>query len=53
MTHTVSLALEGELETNLADGGRYLLEPCMSYQVADDAEAQNACWQLCSEAGVW
>jgi hypothetical protein len=53
MTHTVSLALEGELETNLSDGGRYLLKRGLSYQVADDAEAQTACWQLCSEAGVW
>lgn len=30
------LCLDGELHTELADGGRVTLQPGMSYQVADD-----------------
>ena len=52
MTHTVSLALEGELETNLSDGGRHLLEPRMSYQVADDAEAQMSRSAACGRVFI-
>ena len=33
----VLLCLDGELETELMDGRRFLLRPGMSYQVADDA----------------
>lgn len=32
----ILLCLEGELETELADGRKVLLKPGMSYQVADD-----------------
>lgn len=36
------LVLEGELETELADGRRFTLAPGMSYQVADGAEAHRS-----------
>ena len=36
------LCLEGELETELADGRRFTLRPGMSYQVADGAEAHRS-----------
>jgi len=36
------LCLEGELETELADGRRFLLTPGMSYHVADGAEAHRS-----------
>src|SRR6187397_2079937 len=36
------LCLEGELETELADGRRFTLTPGMSYHVADDAEAHRS-----------
>jgi hypothetical protein len=36
------LCLEGELETELADGRRYTLKPGMSYQVADGAEPHRS-----------
>jgi len=36
------LCLEGELETELADGRRYQLTPGMSYQVADGAESHRS-----------
>ncbi len=36
------LCLEGELETELADGRRFTLAPGMMYQVADDAEAHRS-----------
>jgi hypothetical protein len=36
------LCLEGELETELADGRRFTLTPCMSYHVADDADAHRS-----------
>ncbi|RJQ50637.1 MAG: hypothetical protein C4530_21200 [Desulfobacteraceae bacterium] len=38
----VLLCLEGELETELADGRRFVLKPGMSYQVADHAEAHRS-----------
>lgn len=38
----VLLCLEGELETELRDGRRFVLRPGMSYQVADDAEAHRS-----------
>lgn len=38
----VLLCLEGELETELADGRRFQLRPGMSYQVADDAEPHRS-----------
>ncbi len=34
--------LEGELETELADGRRFVLTPGMSYQVADGAEPHRS-----------
>jgi len=36
------LCLEGELDTELADGRRFQLAPGMSYQVADGAEAHRS-----------
>jgi hypothetical protein len=36
------LCLEGELETELADGRSVKLTPGVSYQVADDAEAHRS-----------
>jgi hypothetical protein len=38
----VLLVLEGELETELEDGRRFLLHPGMSYQVADAHEAHRS-----------
>jgi quercetin dioxygenase-like cupin family protein len=38
----ILLVLEGELETELADGRTFLLQPGMSYQVADEAEAHRS-----------
>jgi len=38
----ILLVLEGELETTLADGRSFLLQPGMSYQVADEAEAHRS-----------
>ncbi len=38
----ILLCLAGTLETELADGRRYVLTPGMSYQVADDAEAHRS-----------
>ncbi len=38
----VLLCLEGELETELGDGRRYVLKPGMSYQVADGADAHRS-----------
>lgn len=34
--------LEGELQTELADGRRFTLRPGMSYHVADDAEPHRS-----------
>ena len=36
------LCLEGELDTELADGRRFTLTPGMSYQVADGAEPHRS-----------
>ena len=38
----VLLCLEGEMNTELADGRTFVLRPGMSYQVADDAEAHRS-----------
>ncbi len=38
----VVLCIEGELETELADGRRFTLKPGMTYQVADGAEAHRS-----------
>ena len=38
----VLLCLEGELITELADGRVFVLQPGMSYQVADHAEAHRS-----------
>lgn len=38
----VLLCLEGELETELEDGRKFILKPGMSYQVADAAEAHRS-----------
>jgi hypothetical protein len=38
----ILLCLEGRLETELADGHRFVLLPGMSYQVADQAEAHRS-----------
>jgi quercetin dioxygenase-like cupin family protein len=38
----VLLCLQGELETELRDGRRFMLKPGMSYQVADQAEAHRS-----------
>ena len=38
----ILLCLEGELETELKDGRKYILKPGMNYQVADDAEPHRS-----------
>jgi very-short-patch-repair endonuclease len=38
----ILLCLEGELHTELQDGRTFVLQPGMSYQVADDAEAHRS-----------
>jgi mannose-6-phosphate isomerase class I len=38
----ILLCLEGELQTELADGRRFTLKPGMSYQVADSAEPHRS-----------
>lgn len=38
----ILLCLEGELETELEDGRRFVLKPGMSYQVADGAEPHRS-----------
>jgi quercetin dioxygenase-like cupin family protein len=38
----ILLCLEGELETELEDGRKFILKPGMSYQVADNAEAHRS-----------
>jgi len=38
----ILLCLEGELETELADGRTFVLTPGMSYQVADKAEPHRS-----------
>jgi len=38
----ILLCLEGELETELADGRKFVLKPGVSYQVADNAEPHRS-----------
>jgi quercetin dioxygenase-like cupin family protein len=38
----ILFCLEGELETELADGRKFILTPGVSYQVADNAEAHRS-----------
>lgn len=38
----ILLCLEGELESELADGRKFMLTPGISYQVADNAEAHRS-----------
>ena len=38
----ILLCVEGELETELKDGRKFMLKPGMSYQVADNAEAHRS-----------
>ncbi len=38
----ILLCLDGELDTELVDGRRFVLKPGMSYQVADGAEAHRS-----------
>jgi len=38
----ILFCLEGELRTELQDGRQYVLQPGMSYQVADGAEAHRS-----------
>lgn len=38
----IIFCVEGELETELADGRAFTLKPGMSYQVADDAEPHRS-----------
>jgi quercetin dioxygenase-like cupin family protein len=38
----ILLCVAGELETELEDGRKFLLQPGMSYQVADGAEAHRS-----------
>src|SRR5205085_2344162 len=38
----ILLCVGGELETELADGRRFVLKPGMSYQVADGAEPHRS-----------
>jgi hypothetical protein len=38
----ILLCLEGELQTELKDGRKFILKPGMSYQVADNAEAHRS-----------
>ena len=38
----ILLCLEGELQTEFADGRKFVLTPGMSYQVADNAEAHRS-----------
>jgi quercetin dioxygenase-like cupin family protein len=38
----ILLCLEGRLETELADGRKFVLTPGVSYQVADHAEAHRS-----------
>jgi quercetin dioxygenase-like cupin family protein len=38
----ILLVLEGELETELADGRRFVLKPGQSYQVADGGEPHRS-----------
>jgi len=42
----ILLCLEGELETQLADGRKFVLTPGVSYQVADHAEPHRSSTRL-------
>jgi quercetin dioxygenase-like cupin family protein len=42
----ILLCLEGELETQLADGRKFVLTPGVSYQVADQAEPHRSSSRL-------
>ena len=42
----ILLCLEGELETELADGRKFVLKPGISYQVADKAEPHRSSTRL-------
>lgn len=42
----ILLCLEGELETELADGRKFVLKPGVSYQVADHAEPHRSSTQV-------
>jgi quercetin dioxygenase-like cupin family protein len=42
----ILFCLEGELQTELADGRKFVLTQGMSYQVADDAEAHRSSTQI-------
>jgi hypothetical protein len=42
----VLLVMEGELETELSDGRKFLLKPGMSYQVADDTHPHRSTTQI-------
>jgi quercetin dioxygenase-like cupin family protein len=42
----ILLVLDGELETELADGRRFTLKAGMSYQVADGAEPHRSCTRI-------
>ena len=38
----ILFCMEGELETTLEDGRRFVLKPGMTYEVGDDAEAHRS-----------
>ena len=38
----ILLCLDGELQTELADGRKFILKPGMSYQVADDCDPHRS-----------
>jgi len=42
----ILFCLEGELQTELADGRKVTLQPGMSYQVADNTEPHRSCTDL-------
>ena len=42
----ILLCLEGRLETELADGRKFVLTPGVSYQVADAAEAHRSSTEI-------
>lgn len=42
----ILLCLEGRLETELADGRKFVLTPGVSYQVADHAEAHRSSTEI-------
>ena len=42
----ILLCLEGELETHLADGRKFVLTPGLSYQVADQTEPHRSATRI-------